>query len=249
MMLAGEAGTPPVYIPHALSDRMAAMCLAYGIMTALFGREKLGRGQKVEVSLVGSMIFSEGFAIAPYVMLRRYVPRSSRKKTSNPLYNFFKCKDDRWIATGIIHSDRDFGALCDLMGVPELARDPRFVNHANRCDNCEVLVSTLDNVFATKTYREWDEILVRGDLPFSPLNDLEDIPTDPQLLANEDIVKWDHPVLGSIDVTGYPVKFSETPARLISAAPELGQHTEEVLQDVLGYNWDQIGELRESGAI
>jgi crotonobetainyl-CoA:carnitine CoA-transferase CaiB-like acyl-CoA transferase len=136
------------------------------------------------------------------------------------------------------------------MGIEELEENPKFENSTSRRQNASELISRLDEVFATKTREEWLAIFEqRAKFAYSPVNTIEEVASDPQVLENEYFVPFDHPTLGSIEVLASPVKFSETPFTIRSAAPELGQHTEEVLLEIGGYSWQDIAKLKEQGAI
>jgi crotonobetainyl-CoA:carnitine CoA-transferase CaiB-like acyl-CoA transferase len=249
MMQSGEQGMGPVYLPQGVCDRITSIFLAYGIIAALLARERLGVGQKVEASMLSALTNLQGFAMAPFLMLGRGMPRWDRKSAANPIHNYYQCKDKRWIVIAMWQGDRYFPPFCKLLGRPDLLKDPRFAGEAKRWENREALISILDDVFATKTSGEWLEILRKEDILFSLVKNYDEVFIDPQMIANEDIVDWNHPVLGPIKYYGFPVKFSETPMKYKYAAPEVGQHTEEVLQDILGYNWEQIVQMREAGAI
>ena len=131
------------------------------------------------------------------------------------------------------------------MGIQHLEKDPRFAEMNARAVNGAELVSILDKVFITKTRKEWQEILDKGgDLLNEPVYTITEMMEDPQVRANNYVVDFQHPTYGKIGMVGFPMHFNNasTPVRL--PAPEFGQHTEEVLQDVLGYTWDDITKLK-----
>ena len=132
--------------------------------------------------------------------------------------------------------------------MPELEHDERFANGLSRIQNIDALYALLDDRFTGKSTAEWIAVLEAHDMICAPVQDYEALLADPQALANEYVLTVDHPTNGPTKVVGFPWKFSETPAEVAAAAPELGQHTEEILLD-LGYSWDEIGALREAGAI
>jgi crotonobetainyl-CoA:carnitine CoA-transferase CaiB-like acyl-CoA transferase len=250
MSMVGEPDMPPQYIVGGIADQMGAIVLAYGILAALLGRERLGIAQQVDTSHLGSLVALQAFHISAYLMGGREFPREKRTRLTNPLANQYRCRDGKWIFFANIQSDRYWPTFCRAVGIEELEKDPRFDTARHRGENCEELISLLDGIFATRTCDEWIEILKRaGDLVFSPVQRISDLPQDPQVIANEYITEFDHPTLGRIKDIGFPVTFSKTPASVRLPAPECGQHTEEVLLEVGGYTWEEIERLRDEEVI
>jgi crotonobetainyl-CoA:carnitine CoA-transferase CaiB-like acyl-CoA transferase len=143
-------------------------------------------------------------------------------------------------------SDRHWPALCRVLDIEDLRDDRRFDNMHNREQNAKELIAILDRVFATKTREDWLKLMKdERELIVTPVNSISDLKNDPQVIANEYIVDFDHPTLGAIKVVGVPIKLSKTPGSIRLPAPEFGQHTEEVLIDVLGYSWEEIAKLRD----
>jgi formyl-CoA transferase len=132
--------------------------------------------------------------------------------------------------------------------MPELEHDERFNNAGVRRNNLELLYELLDDKFLAKTTREWIDVLESHDMICAAVQSYEELTSDPQALANDYLVNVEHPTNGTTQVVGAPWRFSETPASVAPAAPELGQHTEEILLS-LDYSWEQINALRDAGAI
>ena len=130
-------------------------------------------------------------------------------------------------------------------GRPELADDERMANAMARAANAAAVVEALDSAFASKTRADWIETLRRseGDFIFTVVNSVDDLPDDPQVRANDYVIEYDHPHYGTIQMLGMPVRLGETPGGVRQPAPEFGQHTEEILQE-LGYDWDEITDMR-----
>ena len=246
MLAAGEPGMPPLAISGGVADQMGAIMLAYGVLAALLARERSGVGQQVESSHLGSMMMLQGLSLSSRLMNGAAFPRMERGRAGNPLWNHYRCKDDRWIALAMLQSDRYWPDFARALDHPEWVDDERFSDLRARAANAETVVRELDAVFATRNRDEWLALLKEreGDFIYTVVNSLDDLPDDPQVRANDYIVDFEHPAHGTVQMIGMPVHLSETPGEVRMAAPEFGQHTEEILHDVLGYSWDRIGDLR-----
>jgi crotonobetainyl-CoA:carnitine CoA-transferase CaiB-like acyl-CoA transferase len=251
MFAAGEPDMPPQGIAGAISDQMGAIMLAYGVTTALLARERLGIGQEIDASHLGSMSMLQGLSLSMKLMMGAAQPRTKRTHAYNPLWNHYRCEDDRWLAFGMPQPLRYWADLCRALGHPELADDERFSDMIGISKNAAAAIAIFDEAFATKTRDEWLRHLKEseGDFIVSVVNRVDDLPDDPQVIANEYVTEFDHPQYGPTKMVGFPVRFSETPGSVRLPAPQLGQHTEEILMDVLGYDWEQIGELRTKEVI
>jgi crotonobetainyl-CoA:carnitine CoA-transferase CaiB-like acyl-CoA transferase len=249
MMASGEEGGPPVFLTLGIGDRLTSFVLAYGVIAALLARERYGFGQKVETSQLASNALIQGNSLMPTLLLDAPIPRHSHKyPPRNPIYNYFRCKDDRWIVLAS-WQERYWPTFCKGLGMPELEKDPKFDSMEKRMENRRELVEILDEVFMKRDSGEWyNAFKAAGDLLFTVANTIKDLTVDPQMISNDYIVTWDHPVLGKIKWPGFFVQFSETPQNKREPAPEIGQHTEEILLG-LGYNWEQIVQLKDEMVI
>ncbi len=250
MRIIGGPESPPMYVFGGIADQMGAIVLAYGVMTALLARERYGMGQEIDVSHLGSMIALEGLNVSSRTISGREMMRRAREEAYNPLWNHYQCAGGKWICLGMLQPDRYWKPLCAALGAPELAGDPRFGDMSSRGKNCRELIAIFDRIFAGRTLEEWMEALRRGgDFIFSFVNSISDLPDDPQVVANEYIVDYDHPVLGPTKLVGLPVKFSRTPGNPRGHAPEFGEHTEAILTELLEYSWDEVAGLRAAKVI
>jgi crotonobetainyl-CoA:carnitine CoA-transferase CaiB-like acyl-CoA transferase len=251
MYAAGEPDMPPLAVTGGIADQIGGGMLAFGVMAALVARERYGVGQEVDASHLGSMTWLQGLSVSCKLMAGFPFKRVHRSRAGSPLWNHYECKDGKWIALAMLQADRYWGDLAGAIGHPELATDERFKDGYQRAQNAEAAIAILDRAFATRTRDEWVAHLreAKGDFIFTIVNSVEDLPEDPQILANDYVVDFDHPQHGKTRVLGLPVRLRETPGSVRLPAPELGQHTEEILLDVLGYGWERITELRERGAI
>jgi crotonobetainyl-CoA:carnitine CoA-transferase CaiB-like acyl-CoA transferase len=246
MTAVGEPDMEPLNIAGGIADQMGAIMLAYGVVVALLARERFGVGQKVDTSHLGSMSALQGLNLACRLILGKEFKRFRRTKAVNPLWNHYRCADGKWICLAMPQADRYWASFCRALGVEELAQDARFADMRVRGKNCEELIGILDRVFAEKPRDEWLRILKEGgDFIYTVVNTVGDLADDPQVLANGYALDYDHPLWGPVKIVGTPVQLSETPAEPRGVAPELGQHTEEILIETLGYIWDDIARLKE----
>ena len=250
MTMMGEADMPPLLIQMGIADQMGAIMTAYGVLAAIIARERLGVGQQVDVSHLGSMIALQGLTVSMQLYYGAEIPRPNRKKAGNPLWNYYQCKDGKWLVLAALQSGRQWSSLCQALGIEHLENDPRFADIDKRAENSEELIAILDEIFLTKPISEWMKILKQySDLIPAPVQTITDLINDPQVLANDYIIDCNHEVLGPVKVVGLPIQLSKTPGVVKCEAPEFGQHTEEVLIEIGGYSWEEIAKLRDEQVI
>jgi len=233
-----------------IADQMAGVMLSYGILGALVARERKGVGQKVDVSHLGSLMWLGGNRYGIALITKNVPRRQDRGSVLNPLWNFYRCGDDRWIALSMNQSDRYWPLLCEAISRIDLLEDPRFAGMEVRAENREELIRLFDGIFESKTRDEWEGILSAvKNVIWERVQDVFDLPDDPQVVANNYIVDFDQPVLGPSKWLQTPVGYSTTPISSIKSAPGHGENTEEILMDSLGCSWDDIRVLQEEGVI
>jgi len=248
MMMCGEEGMPPQNVVPGLADQMGAIMCGFGIVSALYAREKTGKGQLVDSSMLGAMIELEGLVLQAPCMLGKEIPRPVRSKAGNPLYNHYQCRDGRWIAIVNLQPDRYWPNVCRALGIEEMEHDPRFERLEARGKNAVELIAIFDERIAAKTRDEWSEIFRKEGVIHTPVQSATEVSNDAQALANDYFVWFDHPVFGRTKMTGWAWDFSETPCSIRREAPEFGQHTEEMLLE-MGYTWDDIVALKDADII
>lgn len=247
----GEPESPPSQINGPVFDQMTGTLLAYGILAALAARDRRGIGQQVEVSLLGSGIHLQAYNVNIATLRGRPLARTSRRTLKNPLANYFQCSDGKWLIFSEAQSDRFWHPFCNALGITHLEKDPRFATAEDRRKNFQEITHLIEEVFKTKPREEWIRIFQeKGEgISFSPILDLSELSSDPQVLENGYISEMEHPTLGKVKVVGIPVAFSETPVRVRRYAPNFGEHTEEVLLNLCGYTWKEIEKLKEEEII
>ncbi len=248
MMSCGERGSPPAQILPGLGDELGGMVLAWAVCAALYAREKTGKGQVVDTSLMSSLMCMLSLILSAPAILGQEFPREVRVEAGNPLYNHYKAKDDKWFILAHLQPDRYWANVCRALGMPELENAPRFNSIEARGENRKELIGIMDKTFATKTREEWFKIFKKEGLIFTPIQAPTEVINDPQAIANNYVVWFDHPVLGRTKMFGFPWDFSKTPASIRREPPEFGQHTEEILLE-LGYTWDDITKLKDEKVI
>lgn len=246
-----------------MADQMGAIMLAYGVMAGLMAVERHGVGQKVDTSLLGSMMWLRGLPIVLSLMrengqeAKSEMSKHMKSKTptrldpGNPLWNTFKCGDGKWLALACVTTDPHWPVVMEALGnPPELVNEPAYGDHWGRCSHAREITAVLDPIFASQSREHWLERMVgKGDLPVCAINTTAEAATDPQAEINGYVTTLDHPSYGPIKLPGFPVTLSETPARIRRQAPQFGEHTEELLIERLGLDWDEVTALRERKVI
>ena len=247
-MLYVTGSTEPEMIHLGVLDQAAAITVSHAIITALFVRERRGIGQEVHVSLYSSALWLQYANLMMNNVLGVDPCIPGHRSKHSPLRNFFRCQDDKWIH-GTHHPDEKYWAtFCKATGQQALLKDPRYTDENGKPKNIEELVKVFDRVFATRPRDAWVPLLQKKGLMFAPVQHIREVQMDPQALANDFVVPFQHPMLGQINIPGYPVQFSACRAGTSSAAPRLGEHTDEVLQ-YLGYAMHDIEQLRKEDVV
>ncbi len=236
----------PIGQRGAMGDRNGAMALAFGTAAALLRRERTGKGGVVDVSLLATAIGT--LASDVLSALQGHQPRAAASDDAyvNPLVGTYRTKDGRHIQLVFLQADRYWTGFCRLLGRDDLAADPRFADLAARRENRAACVAELRAEFAGRTFAEWKELLAGFDAPWAPVQAVEELLTDPQVIANDYIGEVDEDGLKYALPTGV-VQIDERPPPL-RRAPEHGEHTETVLLEA-GYTWERITELKDAGAV
>ena len=255
MSVTGEPDAPPTRTFTGMADQTSAFLLAYGIMVALFHRERTGEGQMVDGSLLQSMLGAQAFNIGSYLMSGTYggspVPRLPRGLTL-PIWNHYRAQDGRWLMLAMSQVGRYWPPFVEAMqeATGELLEPAEISVDWIRMHAGDVvgLVAKLDVLFAQHTAAYWLDLFRKFDLLVEIVQEYRDLPADPQVTANEMLTTLEHHTHGELQFVAPPVNLSATPGRIRSPAPEFGQHTEEVLLEA-GFSWEEIGALREAGVI
>ncbi|MGB9868259.1 MAG: CaiB/BaiF CoA transferase family protein [Bacillota bacterium] len=243
MSVTGPEGGPPCRVGTSVGDIVAGHEAAIGIMAALWYREKTGKGQHVDISMVDSLVYILENAIVRYTISGEIPkPLGTAHPTITPFQAFEA--SDGWIAIPI-GNDSLWTKFCRAIGKEELIEDPRFVTNPLRCENKADLIPLLSEVIRSRTSREWFEIFEQHGLPYSPINTIDKVVEDPNINYRGMIVEIDQPRVGKIKIVGSPYRLSDTPGEVRDHGPLLGEHTEEVLVGLLGYAAEEVEALKK----
>lgn len=241
-----EAETP-VMQRAAFGDSTGGLALAGGIAAALFKRERHGEGSIVDLSLLGTAMWVMAPDIIGNALATTAFPQFTRASAPNPIVNSYRTSDGRWLFLNMLQPDRFWPDLCRRLGHPELIDDERFKDGMSRFMNRTECVATLDRIFAGRTLDEWRTALADAEGVWAPMQTAAEIPADPQAQANGYLLRVEHGDGSTFPLVANPLQFDETPPS-VRRAPDLGQHTEEVLLE-LGLSWEEIAAYKETGAV
>jgi crotonobetainyl-CoA:carnitine CoA-transferase CaiB-like acyl-CoA transferase len=247
--MTGEPDRPPVKVPIAVNDVMTGLYAAIGILSALRHRDATGVGQHIDLGLLDVQVgwlYNQGLN---YLTGGGIPQRLGTAHPNTVPYQVFETKDGWAIVAA--NNDGQFKRLCDAVGRPELSTDPRFATNSDRVRNRDKLVELVTEFLRTNTTAHWMDVLEKANLPCSPVNNVAEVFADPQVLARGMKIAMPHALSGSgtVDLIGCPLKLSETPVQYRRAPPTLGEHTEDVLREVLDLPRAKIEALRAGGII
>jgi formyl-CoA transferase len=243
MGITGPEEGPPFRVGIPIVDINAGMFAATAILAALRARDMTGEGQLVDVSLLDSQAALLTNVASNYLVGRQEHRRLGNAHPNITPYEAFPAQD-RWFALAAAN-ERQWAILCDVIGHPELRDDPRFADNTTRLSNRTTLREILDQAFQTRKADEWLAELREAGLPCGPINTIPDVFEHPQAEAREMVLETEHHSAGTVRFPGFPYKLSSTPAAVRRPPPVLGQHTEEVLGELLDYSPEDVQVLKE----
>jgi crotonobetainyl-CoA:carnitine CoA-transferase CaiB-like acyl-CoA transferase len=249
MPILPQPGRPPVYPGHG--QMYTTIMLAFGIMAALHHRRRTGEGQQVDTSLLAGNMYGASLDLQAFLAIggERFLHPISRLDAGNPMSGtVYMSEDGLWVTLTMPDTDRwwpHFAPLVDLA-----VDDPRFDSHEKRCGEHRLeMMRVLEQAFRTRPAAHWRQAFLEKQLSADVIEDYAFPASDPQVYRNRYIVALEDPSLGAVKTLGFPIFMSDSPARLFRTAPCRGQHSFEVLHDVLGYGEDDITALRDEGTI
>jgi crotonobetainyl-CoA:carnitine CoA-transferase CaiB-like acyl-CoA transferase len=256
MSITGERddlGGGPQKVGVAVADLFTGMYATVGILAALRHAERTGEGQHLDMALLDTQVAMLANLGANYLVSGKVPGRAGNAHQNIVPYQVFEVapapdgsKDHLILAVG---NDGQFAKFCQVAGQPELASDPRFARNQDRVRHRAVLVPLLEQVMKTRGKAQWLASLEAAKVPCGAINNLAEVFADPQVRERGMVHRWEHPLAGSVNLVASPLKLSGTPVRTDHPPPLLGQHTEQVLGDVLGWDAQRLAEMRAKGVI
>ena len=247
MSITGIPDGEPTKVGVAIIDVIAGLMLGKAICAALYAREKLGAGQTLDTSLLEAQVACLVNAGSNYLIGGQIPQRYGNAHPSIVPYQSFQTADG-YLVVGVA-SEIIWQRFCVAIGRADLADDPRFRKNAERVAHRDELLKILCEIFRSRDSRTWLQILEQAEVPCAPVQTIDQVFNDPQVIHRGMLAEMEHPSAGKIKMAGLPVKFSTTPASLRLPPPLLGEHTKDVLQDWLGMNETEIANLCEKGIL
>lgn len=242
-------GKEPGFLQGAFSDQIGAICLAWGVVTALLARERFGMGQKVDINLLSAFANINQINTSIYGWAKQPILPNDRTHPNNPISNYYECKDGRWIMLGSF-VPAAVGKFFGLMGRTDIASNEKYTNHKGIKDDSEYLFSEMVKIMRTRTCDEWVEFCTANDIMCYPISTYEEFHKDVQMLANDGFYVMKHPVKDEdVQIVGAPFLLSETPMGMEKWAPKLGEDNDTVFTELCGVTPDKLAELREKKVI
>jgi len=247
MSITGTPDGEPVKVGVAIIDLMAGLMLGKAITAALFAREKIGVGQRIDTSLLEAEVASLINVGSNYLVGGKIPTRWGNAHPNIVPYQNFKTADG-YLVIGVA-SEVIWKRFCVAVGREELIQDPRFTNNSKRVENRAELIALLSAMFVQRDNEAWFKLLTEAEVPCAPVQTIDQVFQAPQVLHRGMLLEIDHPTAGKVRMAGLPVKFSETPASVRKPPPLLGEHNEEVLKNWLGMSAGAIDELKREKVI
>ncbi len=247
MSITGTPDGEPVKVGVAIIDLVAGLMLGKAIIAALFAREKIGVGQRIDTSLLEAEVASLINVGSNYLVGGKVPTRWGNAHPNIVPYQNFQTADG-YLVIGVA-SEVIWKRFCEAIGHTDLANDQRFADNSKRVENRGELIALLSETFLQRPNDAWFKLLTDAEVPCAPVQTIDQVFQAPQVLQRDMVIEVDHPTAGKVGMAGIPVKFSVTPATVRRPPPLLGEHNEEILKTWLGLSADSIDELKKENVI
>jgi crotonobetainyl-CoA:carnitine CoA-transferase CaiB-like acyl-CoA transferase len=251
-----DLGGGPQKVGVAVTDLFTGMYATVGILAALRHADRTGQGQYVDMALLDTQVAMLANLGSNYLVSGKVPGRAGNAHQNIVPYQVFEVKAPEGAPDGTrdhlilaVGNDGQFVKFCAVAGCPELAQDPRYALNADRVRHRAALVPLLETILKTRTKAQWLPTLEAAKVPCGAINTLSEVFVDPQVQARGMVRQWQHPIKADLQLVASPIKLSCTPVREDFPPPMLGQHTAEILSEVLGWTAEQLGPLRRKGVI
>ena len=246
MSVTGDPDGPPFRVGVAIADLVAGLLAVQGIVLALYARDRMGRGQHVDISMLDGVVSLLSYHASMYLTTGTRSGRLGNRHATIAPYDTFAAADGEFFLA--VGNDEQFRRLCEAAGLPSLGDEPAFADNPSRVVNHAELRGRLTPALRSHPRQYWIDVLTQAGVPCGAVREVHDVLADPQVLAREMVASVEHATAGTLEVLGVPVKLSETPGSVRTAPPTLGQHTAAVLHE-LGVEDADIERLRRNGVI
>lgn len=242
MSITGDPASGPQKVGIAIADVLTGLYTAIGILSALHERSVSGLGQEIDISLFDSQVSALVNVASNYLVSGEIPQRFGNQHPNIVPYQVFPTLDQEMVVA--VGNDKQFKKFADILQMPELGNNDKFSTNPNRVEHREELIEIITEKLKRKPARYWQELMISAGIPNGPINDMEALFKDPQLIARKMVVEMPHPAAGKVKLVGSPLKLSRTPVVMKGHPPLYSEHTESILK-ILGYNAEQINEMKK----
>lgn len=247
MAITGQADGPPTRVGSSIGDIFSGSFATIGILAALRVKEKTGLGQQVDIAMMDAVVSVLENAVVRYTVTGEIPQRTGSAHPSIAPFDVFEAQDG-WFVIGV-GNDMLWERFCKAINKTDLLKDFRFSTNPQRSENYQALKPIITHWSKKKTVQEILDILLQAGVPVGEVNNIDKIVDDPNIKLREMIVEVEHPLAGKVKITDTPIKLSLTPGKVEKASPLLGQHTEEILGELLGFSKEKINSFKKEGVI
>ena len=247
MSITGPENGDPSRAGVAIADISTGMFAANAILAALYSRERTGEGQRIDMSLLDSQVALLSYAATNYFVSGSITERLGNAHPNIVPYQSFEARDMHFVLA--VGNDKQWAIFCKAINRTEWINDDKFSTNAVRVNNRTLLVNKLSKLFATQNAKYWLDVFDKVGLPSGPINELDKVFENEQIKSREMCIELPHPIDNKVSILNTPIKIPTAPTKTHKAPPTLGEHTEEILHDMIGIDQDTIAKLKGEGVL